>query len=96
MIIIHGPLGFAGMLNVGGLILQLAGFITLLTQLQDWIKKFGKKLGDPESEIKSATKTLTRFGIISVIVGTAFQLAAILLTAYLPNLLSEIPSYFII
>lgn len=86
---VYGPLGYWGVLNVAGIILQLVGFIMLLSQFQNWIKKAGTKLGDSNEEIKSAKKTVTNWGIFFVILGTASQLIAILLNAYLPNFLSD-------
>lgn len=84
------PLGYAGGLNLGGIIMQFIGFIMLLTQFQNWIQRVGKKIGDSEKEISSAEQLVTKGGIIFIIIGTGSQIVSILLTAYIPNFLSEL------
>ena len=88
---VYGPLGYWGALNVGGIILQLVGFIMLLSQFQKWIKKAGRKLGDSNEEIRLTKNMATKWGIYFVIIGTASQLIAALLNAYWPNFLSDQP-----
>ncbi|MDE1769237.1 MAG: hypothetical protein KGI28_01610 [Thaumarchaeota archaeon] len=87
---VYEPLGYSGALNIGGIILQLIGFILLLTQFQNWIEHVGRRIGDTEREITATNRLVIKWGIIFVILGTASQLVSALLNAYAPNFLSDL------
>lgn len=86
---VWGPLGYWGGLNIGGIIFQLIGFILMLPQFQNWLKKVGKKFGDSKEEINETKEYVNKRGIYFVIIGIVIQLIAYMLNAYWPTFLSD-------